>query len=156
MSGNNPIIKLGLLVGVVLGALFGFLFAPSKGKDVRKKLKKEMSKGEYGQETFKSEGKKLLDDLRRFAQSIVDSDPVQGNLKKGKDQMQKITDDLKKKGEELSEMTEDIKKKAFLTKGKLQKMTKKELVDMLPGSKSSNMKKNKAQLVKEALKTLGK
>jgi len=42
-----------LLTGIVAGTVVGILFAPKKGKEFRKELKKEIDKGGFGIDTIK-------------------------------------------------------------------------------------------------------
>ncbi len=55
----------GLIAGVLAGTAVGVLFAPKKGNEIRKKLKKEIKDGGLGidaiKETFSEMGKEISD-----------------------------------------------------------------------------------------------
>lgn len=55
--------KISLLLGAAVGALFGILFAPTKGKELRDKIKSERASGGTGLNTIKSSAKKMHQDI---------------------------------------------------------------------------------------------
>ena len=58
----------GLIFGVIMGTLLGVLFAPRKGKDLRKELKQEVSKGGIGAETLKKNFVEMGHDMANTAE----------------------------------------------------------------------------------------
>jgi gas vesicle protein len=81
MSNNSKLLS-ALLIGAAAGAILGLLFAPEKGSETRKKIRKE--------------GEDLLDEL---ADKLEDSKDVLANLK----------DTAMSKAQEWKVKAEDIK-----------------------------------------------
>lgn len=77
----------GLLFGVIVGTLLGVLFAPRKGKEIRKQLKDEVSKGGLGMHTLKKNFKEMGQDVANTAEEAYYSPEVQTAVQKGKKQV---------------------------------------------------------------------
>lgn len=78
------------LIGAILGALFGLAFAPKKGSEFRKELKTEISKGGHGEKTLKKTASMMGQDIADTAKEVYDDPAVQGQLKKGKKEAEKM------------------------------------------------------------------
>jgi len=59
-----------LLTGIVAGTVVGVLFAPKKGKELRKDFKKDIEKGGFGVDTFKNAAKEMKDDMGETGQKV--------------------------------------------------------------------------------------
>jgi gas vesicle protein len=59
-----------LLAGIVAGTVVGVLFAPKKGKELRKDFKKEIEKGGLGVNTFKNAAKEMKSDMGETGQKV--------------------------------------------------------------------------------------
>ncbi len=77
----------GLLFGVIVGTLLGVLFAPRKGKELRKQLKNEVAKGGVGTETLKKNFVEMGEDMASTAGEVYSQPEVQKVVKKGKKQV---------------------------------------------------------------------
>jgi len=74
----------GLLFGVIVGTLLGVLFAPKKGKELRKEFQNEVNKGGLGTETLKRNFKEMGSDMAETAQEVYAMPEVQEQVQKGK------------------------------------------------------------------------
>ena len=86
--------KIGWFLGLVFGTLFGVLFAPSKGKDLRKRIKQDRSKGRLGVAPLQDDLKQLGQELAGLAKELYSSEIVQEIVVKGRKQLKSLSDDL--------------------------------------------------------------
>lgn len=73
-----------LVAGLALGGLVGLLFAPKKGSDFRKDLKKDFEGGNYGVNAFKDTFVAMGKDMSDFTSDVAKHEEVQEYLMKGK------------------------------------------------------------------------
>lgn len=92
------------IIGALLGALFGLAFAPKKGSDLRKELKKEISAGGHGEKTLKENAAAISEDITEVAQEVYHDPKVQKQLAIGKKEASKLVkkaqDNLQSSGQE--------------------------------------------------------
>jgi gas vesicle protein len=84
-------VLLGLLAGAAIGAMAGILFAPDKGSETRKKIKKNTS----------DLGDQLKDSFNDFVDTVKDKyrnakHEVEEGIEKGKGQVSTFTNQAKK------------------------------------------------------------
>lgn len=105
---------LGWLIGIVTGTLVGILFAPKKGEELRKNLKKERQKGGVGLDTlkgaYKGLGKEIADSAKEGYQ-LPEVQKVVRKAKKGLEDVKKTTRALIHDGMEQMEHLADKAKK---------------------------------------------
>ncbi|MFC1747817.1 hypothetical protein ACFL2V_03335 [Pseudomonadota bacterium] len=84
----------GLIFGIMMGLLLALLFAPFKGKDFIRRLKKEIAAGGYGfktvRESFTGMGRNIVD----VSQDIYENPEVQKHMEKGKKSLLKKIKEL--------------------------------------------------------------
>src|SRR3989339_779823 len=90
---------LSLLFGAIIGAITALLFAPGKGKDLRKKVKNEVEKGGAGLQSVGGEIRKMCVDMKESFNEWLETDEVKDALNKGK----KKIEDIAIKGQEVIE-----------------------------------------------------
>jgi len=73
-----------LIAGLALGGLVGLLFAPKKGSDFRKAIKKGFDEGDYGVNAFKDTFVAMGKDMGNFTSDVAKHEEVQEYLMKGK------------------------------------------------------------------------
>lgn len=144
--------KIALLLGLVTGAATGLLFAPEKGKSLRKKIVSERKKGGLGTKAVGNDLKKMGEEIFGLMKEIAELEEVQTawNKTKGtvadmadmkKDEIDKLVDKAHTKAEEMKSMVAsyagtkkkeieaEVKKKAkkveTKVKGKAKKAVKK-------------------------------
>ncbi len=66
--------RVSLLFGVAAGALTGLLFAPTKGKDLRKKIAQEREEGGVGHKSIAKELSKMAEDISKMTQEVAKSE----------------------------------------------------------------------------------
>ena len=98
----------GLFFGIIAGTLLGILFAPKKGKELRKELKQEVDKGGLGTETLKKNFAEMGQDIAGTAEEIYSQPEVQKNVNKGKKQLGKILTNADAKMQEFGEKYHDL------------------------------------------------
>jgi gas vesicle protein len=104
--------KMGAVLGIVAGATLGILFAPKKGKELRKKIKKELDDGGNGVESVKKAFKDMGDGIFKSCKDCCESEEVETLVKKGKAKAKKTAKKAVKKGKaKLSEAEKKVKKK---------------------------------------------
>lgn len=107
--------KISLLLGLSLGTIAGVLFAPSKGKELRKNIKHEIDKGGTGISAVKRSLKGMAVDMVDTADQMTDkSEKLVKMKRKAKVQLKKAKVQAKK--------TREIAKKHV---AKLKKVVKK-------------------------------
>jgi len=111
--------KLGAVIGIVAGATLGILFAPKKGKELRKKIKKELDEGGSGVDSVKKAFKDMGDGIFKTCKECCESEEMEALLEKGKAKAKKTAKKVVKKGKaKLSEAEKKVKSKL---KGKKKK-----------------------------------
>ena len=73
-----------LVAGLALGGLVGLLFAPKKGSEFRKDLKKDFEGGNYGVNAFKDTFTAMGKDMSDFSNDVAKHEEVEEYLIKGK------------------------------------------------------------------------
>jgi len=89
-----------------MGTLLGVLFAPRKGKDLRKELKQEVSKGGMGTETLKKNFVEMGHDMANTAEEVYKMPEVQKQVGKGKKQAAKL---MEKAGDQVNKAERKVK-----------------------------------------------
>ncbi len=72
--------KGGLIFGVIMGTILGVLFAPKKGKELRKQLGSEIKEGGIGAETIKENFIEMGEDMAKTAKSIYEGSEVEDQV----------------------------------------------------------------------------
>lgn len=135
---------LGWLFGIITGTLVGVLFAPKKGEEMRKSIKKEREKGGVGIDSLKTAYQGLGKEIAASAKGTYQSPKVQKVVRKAKkglkeveestrvlihegmQQMEELADDMKKKGKKaLDKTVKEVKKVVKKETTKLKKDTQK-------------------------------
>jgi gas vesicle protein len=93
MSGK----KGGLLFGVIMGTLMGLLFAPGKGKEIRRRILKEIDEGGLGTKTLGSNIKLMGRDIVDTAQDAYANPDLQKNVNRGRKGLGRFIAELKRK-----------------------------------------------------------
>lgn len=139
----------GLFFGVIVGTLLGILFAPRKGKELRKQLKDEVKKGGVGAETLKKNFMEMGHDMAETAEEVYHMPEVQDQVEKGKKHVGKFMREaethinkaerqIKDMGEKyldldeekMEKVTSKIHKASAKVKGKLQSLRQKFMGDV--------------------------
>jgi len=137
----------GIFTGVVLGGIAGLLFAPKKGKELRKSIKKDIDEGNYGLHALKDAFVALGKDMGNFTNEVAKHEDVKEYLEKGK----KATKDVQDRASlwleanygitegDLHEVRTQLKKKGKSAKKKATKTLKK--AEKVAKSAAKRMKK---------------
>lgn len=123
--------KISLVLGALLGAVFGLLFAPSKGKEFREKIKKERAKGGSGMNTIKSEAAKMHQDVSETVTELKQSQEFKKLSSTAKKKLEDLSGlagpELKQLKAKASRNLKEIKKKAQNISKKTQSQVKKKI-----------------------------
>ncbi|KKP40182.1 MAG: hypothetical protein UR28_C0002G0039 [Candidatus Peregrinibacteria bacterium GW2011_GWF2_33_10] len=111
-----------LIIGATIGTVTAMLFAPVRGRELRKKVKDEIKKGGAGVNSIGQECKKMWDEMKDTFKEITQTDEVQEVIKKGK----KVLHEVKEKGDEaLDKITNDVSSEFQEAKEKATQVIKK-------------------------------
>src|SRR3989339_836119 len=83
-----------LIIGATIGTVTAMLFAPVRGRELRKKVKDEIKKGGAGVNSIGQECKKMWDEMKDTFKEITQTDEVQ-------EAKEKATQVIKKKSKQL-------------------------------------------------------
>ncbi|MBP9717757.1 YtxH domain-containing protein [Candidatus Gracilibacteria bacterium] len=97
--------KIGWLFGLLFGGLMGILFAPRKGIDLRKKIKKDRDDGKLGVAPLQDDVKQIMHDIGSMAKDFYDSPGVNEMIQKGKKAIGEVAHTVK---EDFSEVLEKM------------------------------------------------
>lgn len=114
-----------LLFGAIIGSLTALFFAPSKGKDLRKKVKDEIGKGGAGVDSMKDEFKSMWGDMKSTYGEVIENDEVKKAIKKGKKVLENIKEEGKKVIDEVNENMNEVKMQSKPIKKQAKKVQKK-------------------------------
>ncbi|MBT3865382.1 YtxH domain-containing protein [Candidatus Peregrinibacteria bacterium] len=130
----------GLFTGVVLGGIAGILFAPKKGKELRKNIKKDLDDGNYGLNVLKGAFVSMGKDVGNFTSEVAKHEDVKEYLEKGKKSAKDVQDratlwleanygitreDVEEVKSQLKDKSKKAKTKAKKTIKKAEKVAKK-------------------------------
>lgn len=87
----------GLFFGVIMGTILGVLFAPRKGKELRKDLKEEVQKGGLGTETLKKNLVAMGKEMAATAETVYQQPVIKKHVNEGKKRIYKFVDEAEKK-----------------------------------------------------------
>ncbi|MBI4975647.1 YtxH domain-containing protein [Candidatus Peregrinibacteria bacterium] len=104
-----------ILAGIVAGTAVGILFAPKKGKDLRKNLKAEINKGGTGLSTVKETFTEMGKDIGGTCKECYDDVSKTEEFKKGKEKFKQYANTAKK---ELGKVIKKNVSKKTLNKAK--------------------------------------
>jgi len=91
----------GILAGILTGATLGLLFAPKKGEETRKNIKKDIKDGGYGLSAIKDTAKGFGEDFSDVAKDIYSDISKDERVKKGFSKAKEMASNAKDKAEEL-------------------------------------------------------
>ncbi|KKP36996.1 hypothetical protein A2483_02720 [Candidatus Peregrinibacteria bacterium RIFOXYC2_FULL_33_13] len=112
--------KLSLLIGAAAGAVLGMMFAPTKGKELREKIKKAREKGDSGIDVIKDHAKKVQNELVDTYNKVKENPTT----KKLTAKVKKTFDDLATLSEEDFDNLKEEKEKVKPAKSKILKKKK--------------------------------
>lgn len=116
----------GLFFGVIVGTLLGILFAPRKGKELRKQLKDEVKKGGVGAETLKKNFVEMGHDMAETAEEVYNMPEVQEQVVKGKKHVGKFMQEAETHINKAERQIKDMGEKYLdLDEEKMEKVTSK-------------------------------
>ena len=101
----------GLIFGVIMGTLLGVLFAPRKGKELRKQLKDEVAHGGMGTETIKKNFKEMGQDMATTAEEVYNMPEVKKQVVKGKKHVDKFIRKAESKMNKAEQKVKDLGEK---------------------------------------------
>lgn len=115
------------IIGMISGLTFGMLFAPKRGKDLRKELMQKSS--ESGAEGFKVMGdafKVAGEDALKELKSLKDHEQVTAFLELSQEKMHSFLDAADEKGYDIGTFVQDkLEKFTEITKGKVREVKEK-------------------------------
>jgi gas vesicle protein len=104
----------GLITGLVAGASLGVLFAPKKGKDLRKDIKNERKKGGSGLKTIQKTATELGENIKDSAvetyEDVANSDVVKKAKKTAASVKKKATKTAASAKKQVKKVAKKIKK----------------------------------------------
>ncbi|PIQ77095.1 hypothetical protein COV82_06240 [Candidatus Peregrinibacteria bacterium CG11_big_fil_rev_8_21_14_0_20_46_8] len=119
--------RLGWLFGILTGAVLGVLFAPRRGKELRRKMEQDRKKGGVGVrplgEDLKDVGKSLHKVFKDIYQEVRDHAAVKEAIDTGKDYFGDYIDEAKEQLDDLREK-HDIDEKVKRAKTTLKRVKK--------------------------------
>jgi len=78
----------GLFFGIIMGTLLGVLFAPRKGKELRKQLSDEIGDGGIGAKTLKKNFMEMGKDMTSTAEEVYMKPEIQKKVQETKKKVQ--------------------------------------------------------------------
>ncbi len=103
----------GLFFGVIMGTILGVLFAPRKGKELRKDLKEEVKRGGLGTATLKKNLLEMGKEMAASAETIYEKPAVKKQINKGKKRFYKFVDEAEKHLTGMGSTVTGFKKRAI-------------------------------------------
>jgi gas vesicle protein len=139
----------GLITGVLVGGVAGLLFAPKKGKELRKSIKKDFEDGNYGLGALKDSFVAMGKDMGDFTGEVAKHKDVKEYLEKGKKAAKDVQDratlwleaNYGITEDDLTEAKAQIKSKTKKAKSEVKKVVKK--AEKAAKKASKNYKKKK-------------
>lgn len=113
--------KISLLLGLLGGTALGILFAPQKGQELRKNIRKERERGGSGIETVKKGFEKMGREIQEECSEMYQSENIRAGIEMGKEKILDLTNIAKEEFGSAKELT--AKKMAHL-KSRAEKMKK--------------------------------
>jgi len=118
-----------LLAGLVAGTVVGILFAPKKGKELRKEFKKEIDKGGFGIDTLKETVTEMGKDIGESGEKVYNDVSKNESFKQAEKELRKHANNAKEVAQDLikenvpAHTRRDAKKKFLQAKNYLSKFT---------------------------------
>ncbi|MBU1018784.1 MAG: YtxH domain-containing protein [Patescibacteria group bacterium] len=146
--------KIALVLGMVTGAATGLLFAPSRGKDLRKKIAAERKKGGSGTRAVGDDLKRMGEDIFGLMKEIAEMEEVQKAIDKTKGTAAEM---VNMKKEDLDKLVKKAHTKAEDMKVLVTKFAKEKKTQLENEVKKKTKKaKTKAKKVVKKATTKGK
>ena len=134
--------KVGLLLGVVTGAVTGLLFAPEKGKELRKNIAKERQAGGLGHKAIAHNMAEMADEVSDLVKEVAKSEEAKHFWEKTNETVSELTGG----GVELDEWVKNAHQKADKLKKTVSDYAqeKKKYMEQAKGMAGSGVKRAKA------------